>query len=217
MSNALIVWGGWDGHEPDKFAEAFGDILQKHGFEVQISNTLDTFKDHPSLESLDLVIPLWTGGQITQEQMAPLLHAIRNGVGIAGIHGGMGDAFRSETDWHFMVGGQFVNHVGGIIDYTINITDQKHPITQGVDDFAIKSEQYYMHVDPANHVLAATTIVGDDETPWVKGTIMPAIWTRNYGKGRVFYCSAGHVAAELEIPELATIITRGMLWAAQKL
>ena len=218
MNKALIVWGGWDGHEPDKISNILGDALRKHDFDVEITNNLDAFKDHPNLESLDLVMLNCTMGQITHEQMDPLLRAVRNGVGIAGLHGGMGDAFRNEPDWQFMAGGQFVNHVGGLIDYTINIVDHDHPITQGVNDFAIKSEQYYMHVDPSNHVLATTTIVGDDETVWVKGVVMPAVWIKPYGKGRVFYCSAGHVAAELEeIPELMTILTRGMLWAAKKL
>ncbi|MFI5368959.1 MAG: ThuA domain-containing protein, partial [Spirochaetia bacterium] len=142
-----------------------------------------------------------------------LLKAVESGAGIAGWHGGMGDSFRASTDYQFMVGGQWVAHPGGVIPYRVNILQRPDPITRGITDFNMLSEQYYMHVDPSNEVLATTTF-GGDLHPWIAGTVMPVVWKRKYGNGRVFYCSLGHVAKDFEVPEAVTLVQRGMLWAA---
>ena len=152
-------------------------------------------------------------GNITGEQAGGLVKAVRSGVGFAGWHGGMGDAFRDNTEYQFMVGGQWVAHPGGIIDYEVNIIDHEDPITAGLSDFKMNSEQYYMHVDPSNEVLATTTFSGA-HAPWIKGCVMPVVWKRMYGEGRVFYSSLGHVAADFDVPEVQEIMKRGMLWAA---
>ena len=60
---------------------------------------------------------------------------------------------------------------------------------QGITDFDYPSEQYYMHVDPANEVLATTTFSGE-HAPWIEGVVMPVVWKRRYGEGRVFYLLA---------------------------
>lgn len=207
---ALIVWGGWDGHQPKEVGQIFAQALRNNGFETEVSDTLDAFRDGEKLKQLDLIVPIWTMGTITPDQLNPLLEAVRSGVGIAGCHGGMGDAFRNETEYQFMVGGQWVAHPGGAgVTYKVEIIDRQHPITRGINDFMITSEQYYMHVDPLNTVLAQTTF---EEY----GTVMPVVWIKMYGKGRVFYNSTGHQAKDFEIPENLEIMTRGMLWAAEK-
>ena len=216
MKKALLVWGGWDGHEPKQSVEAAADILNAEGFETQITDTLDSYLDSENLNSLNLIVQSWTMGEISDEQTSGLLAAIKNGVGFAGWHGGTGDSFRNSFEFQFMVGGQFVAHPGNIIDFDVNITKPNDRIVAGIEDFKINSEQYYMHVDPGNEVLATTTFDGrHDSIDWIKGTVMPVIWTRNYGKGKVFYCSLGHVAKELELPQLREIIKRGMLWASK--
>lgn len=205
---ALIVYGGWEGHEPAQIARLFERQLKSHGFEVVLSDTLDAFKTN-DLASFDLLVPHWTMTTIAKDQLDPLLKAVGvQGVGIAGIHGGMGDAFRQETEYQFMVGGQWIAHPGNIIDYRVHIVDHADEVTAGLTHFDMHSEQYYMHVDPSNHVLATTTFEHN-------GCTMPVAWKRMYGNGRVFYSSLGHVAADLENgPEALAIITRGMLWAA---
>ncbi len=210
MRRALIVQGGWQGHEPRQVAEVLARALRENGFEVEVSDTLDSFKDEERLRNLDLIVPEWTMGAIEREQLLPLLAAVRSGVGIAGVHGGMGDAFRYETEYQYMVGGQWVAHPGGDgVEYEVHIEDVPSPITEGLDDFSVCSEHYYMHVDPGNQVLA-TTRFGD--------VIMPVAWTKMYGRGRVFYCSLGHVAQVFDqAPEILTLVTRGMLWAAEAL
>lgn len=160
MKSALIVWGGWAGHEPRQCAELFAPILRDEGYEVEVSDTLDSYLDTAKLAALDLIVPIWTQDTITPEQERGLLGAIEGGVGIAGWHGGMGDSFRTSVKYQFMVGGQWVAHPGNIIDYRVNITDRDDPITAGLDDFAMHSEQYYLHVDPSNEVLATTTFDG---------------------------------------------------------
>ena len=212
---ALMVWGGWDGHQPRQCADLFAPFLRANGFDVTVSDSLDAYLDEGLLRSLALIVPIWTMGQISPEQSKGLLAAVKSGVGLGGWHGGMGDSFRSETEYQFMVGGQWVAHPGNIIDYTVQVTDPTHPITAGIGQFRVHSEQYYMHTDPGNRVLATTTISGvEGDVPWVAGTVMPVVWTRLYGKGRVFYSSLGHQAAEFEVPETRTITERGLLWAA---
>ncbi|MER3475081.1 MAG: hypothetical protein C4335_13915 [Armatimonadota bacterium] len=213
MKRALIVWGGWEGHEPKQCAEIFAPWLQCQGYEVIVSNTLDTYTDKDLMQSLNLIVPIWTMGTITPEQEAGLLSAVRSGVGIAGWHGGMGDSFRNNTEYQFMVGGQWVAHPGDIIDYEVNIIKPEDPIVAGLSDFKMHSEQYYMHVDPSNEVLATTTFSGE-YCEWIAGTVMPVVWKRRYGKGRVFYSSLGHVAKDFEVPEALEIMKRGMLWAS---
>lgn len=215
MKSALVVWGGWDGHEPKQCVDIFIPFLRQSGFEVEVSDSMDVYLDADKMKALDLVVPCWTMGEISREQSQGLLGAIRGGVGIAGWHGGMGDAFRQNTEYQFMVGGQWVAHPGGIVDYTVNIVDRDDPVTRGLDDFAMRSEQYYMHVDPCNRVLATTTFSGEfGAAPWIAGCVMPVVWKRMYGAGRVFYSSLGHVAKDFEVAEARIIMERGMLWAA---
>ena len=214
---ALVVWGGWNGHEPQQQGEVFAAVLKEHGFEVDVSDSLDAFLDGEKLKKLNLIVPVWTMGQIKGEQEKPLLEAVRGGVGIAGCHGGMCDSFRNNTEYQFMTGGQWVAHPGGIVRYMVNITKRKHFVTAGAQDFEHESEQYYLHVDPANNVLATTTFpLPGVEGPHVKNrkAKMPVVWTKRYGKGRVFYSSLGHVAKELHLPPLKRLWVRGFLWAA---
>ncbi len=216
MSTALIVWGGWEGHEPEQVAAILANTLKNNDFDVEVSDTLDVYRDQQKLKKLDLIVPLWTMGTILQEQLNPLLEAVRKGTGLAGVHGGTGDSFRNETEYQFMVGGQWVAHPGGVIDYTVNVIAEDDMVMAGLSDFAMHSEQYYMHVDPNNDVLATTTFTGE-HAQWIDGHIMPVVWKRMYGEGRVFYSSLGHVASDLDVPEALAIITRGMLWAAGKM
>jgi len=211
---ALIVHGGWPGHQPKETAEFIAADLKSAGFEVELSDTLDAFNDEARLKTFDLIVPHWTMGQLTGEQEPALTRAIASGVGLGGIHGGMGDAFRSNTGYQFMTGGQFVSHPDNGKDYVVQITKKSDPIVAGLNDFKVHSEQYYMHVDPSNEVLATTTFQTVD-APWVNGTVMPVVWKRAYGQGRVFYQSVGHSLQDLEVPEVREITKRGLLWAAR--
>jgi hypothetical protein len=212
--SALFVWGGWEGHEPKKGVDLFAPLLQMEGFDVHISDTLDVYCDAERLRELSLIVPVWTMGTITPEQERGLLEAVKGGVGIAGWHGCMADSFRHNTEYQWMVGGQWVAHPGNIIDYEVNILHHTDPITAGLPDFRMRSEQYYMHVDPSNEVLATTTFDGA-HAPWVKGCVMPVVWKRRWGAGRVFYSSLGHVVKDFDVPEAREIQRRGMLWASR--
>ena len=214
MKKALICWGGWSGHTPQQSAELFAGVLRGEGYEVEVSDTLDSYLDTEKMSALSLVVPTWTMSTITKEQEAGLLTAIKSGVGVAGWHGTMGDSFRNNTEYQFMVGGQWVAHPGNIIDYRVNIVDHEDPVTAGLSDFAMHSEQYYLHVDPSNKVLATTTFTGE-HAAWIDGAVMPVVWKRMYGQGRVFYSSLGHVFGDFDVPEAREIMRRGMLWASR--
>jgi type 1 glutamine amidotransferase len=215
---ALIVWGGWDGHQPKEVAQIFREALTAHGFRVEVSDSLDAYLDEAKLNSLDLIVPVWTMGTITGEQERGLLNAVRSGVGIGGCHGGMCDSFRNNTEYQFMTGGQWVAHPGNDgVEYTVDIRDPDHFVTQGSPrSFRVKSEQYYLHVDPAVRVQATTRFPVADGPHAENGIVdMPTIWTKYYGKGRVFYTALGHHANVVAQPEVLRLATRGLLWAAR--
>ena len=215
MKKVLIVQGGWDGHEPVQVSERFKRLLEKEGMQVEVSDTLDSFLDLEKLLQLHLIIPVWTMGSISKEQVQPVIEAVAAGVGIAGCHGGMCDAFRESVEWQFMTGGQWVSHPGGQdVEYRVNIKNSSSPLLEGINDFDVKSEQYYVHVDPAIEVLATTRF------PTVKwyhssnGEVdVPVVWTKRWGHGRVFYSSLGHINSVFDTPEALEIMRRGFLWA----
>ncbi len=215
MKNVLIVQGGWDGHEPKQCADFFAAILTTQGFKVEIASTLDAFNDGENLRRQSLIIPMWTMGSLTGDQETNLTGAVYGGVGLAGFHGGMGDAFRGSTPYQWMVGGQFVSHPDNFKDYTVNIVRPNDPITAGITDFKVHSEQYYMLVDPRNEVLATTTH-HSTSAPWIDGVVMPTVWKKLHGTGRVFYSALGHVRSEFDaVPALLELTVRGMVWAAR--
>lgn len=214
--NILFVYGGWQGHEPEQCKDLFVPWLKSNGFNVIVTDSLNLYADSNFMSTIDLVIQVYTMSEISKEQEKGLLTAVKNGASIAGWHGGLGDAFRNNPDYQYMIGGQWVAHPGGIIDYEINILPTKDPITDGLNDFKINSEQYYMHIDPAIEILA-TTSFSDAHDKWIKGTVMPVVWKKKYGQGKVFYSSLGHSVNDFNVPEALTIMQRGILWALEEL
>ncbi|GIO45143.1 ThuA domain-containing protein [Paenibacillus apis] len=216
---ALIVQGGWDGHEPVQVAERFARLLAGEGFEVEVSDILDRFKNEEDLKSHNLIVPIWTMGEITEEQLKPVLRAVESGVGIAGCHGGMCDSFRTSVEWQFMTGAQWVAHpFNDGVEYEVNLVkNSSSPIVEGIQDFVVKSEQYYLHVDPCVDVLATTSFAISEGPHSANGVIkMPVVYTKKWGQGRVFYNSLGHHADVFDIPEAIELMRRGFLWAARK-
>ncbi|MGL6174738.1 MAG: ThuA domain-containing protein [Cellulosilyticaceae bacterium] len=217
MKKALIFQGGWDGHEPTLTSKRFGRLLESEGFSVEISDTLDCLADANKLLELDLIVSCWTMGDIPHEYVTNISKAIGAGVGLAGCHGGMCDSFRQNTEWQFITGGQWISHPGGDgVEYTVNICSGSSPIVEGLEDFPVKSEHYYLHIDPSIEVLATTRF------PLVsyyhlsnKPVDMPVAWTKFWGNGRVFYTSLGHHDDVFDnSPNAQEIMKRGMLWAA---
>jgi hypothetical protein len=209
---ALIFWGGWEGHTPARSADIVKDMLTGHGFDIALEPGTSVLADL-EISQFDLIVPMVTMATIEKRELENLVAAVRGGTGLAGFHGTMGDSFRNETEYQFMVGGQWVSHPGTIIDYRIDIAETDDPIVAGIGSFAYRSEQYYMHVDPSNVVLATTTF-GGEHFPSIEGVVMPVVWKRHYGKGRIFYSALGHTADEFDVPQMKTIFERGALWAA---
>ena len=211
----LFTYGGWDGHEPQKYVDFFTPWLKSEGAEVQTSNTLEPYADKALMDTIDLVLQIVTMSTITKEQEKGLLEAIeKNGTGMAGWHGGMSDAFRQNEAYRYMTGGSWVSHPGGYVDYEVKIVDHKDEVTKGLKDFAMKSEQYYMHVDPNVKVLATTRFNGAINS-WIDGCVMPVTWKKMHGKGRVFYTSVGHNLGHIiDKPDAMDMLKRGIMWAS---
>lgn len=209
----LYTYGGWTGHEPVQSLEVFLPWLEKEGAIVEAVDNLEPYADEAYMKEIDLVIQVFTMAKITNEQEKGLIKAVSSGCGLAGWHGGLCDSFRQNVNYQFMTGGQWVAHPGGIIDYHVKVTDQEDPVTRGLSDFDINSEQYYLHVDPNMKVLA-TTAFSAEHAPWIEGCTMPVVWKKMHGKGRVFYSSLGHVMKDFKVPEALEIMQRGIRWAS---
>ncbi|TDF91836.1 ThuA domain-containing protein [Paenibacillus piri] len=217
MKKALIVQGGWQGHEPKQVSDIFERILKEEGFEVEVSDTLESFADADKLLGLDLIVPAWTMGEIDKQWAKNVTAAVQSGVGIAGLHGGMCDAFRNNVDWQFMTGGQWVAHPGNDgVEYVVHIKQSSSTLLDGISDFKVKSEQYYLHIDPVVEVLATTRFPVIDGPYSSNGAVdMPVVWTKRWGAGRVYYCSLGHKADIVAMPEVTLMMRRGFVWAAE--
>ena len=210
----LVVYGGWEGHQPKIFAEKITKWLIDQKAEVKLVKGTSIYTNANVMKDLDLVIQHITMSKMSPQETKGLISAIARGVGLAGCHGGLGDSFRDNTEYQYMVGGQFVKHPGGQVNYTVKIESKNDPITDGIKDFSLHTEQYYMHIDPNLEVLASTKFSGIHDS-WIKGAVVPVVWKKLYGKGRVFYNSIGHSKETFEIPEVWTLIKRGIVWAAQ--
>ena len=217
MKKALIFYGGWNGHTPRETAEIFEVWLKDEGYDVVKSDSMDILNNYEDISDIDLFVPMYTMGDISEAQVKNISKAVSNGAGLAGCHGGMCDSFRNNTDWQFMTGAQWVAHPGNSnITYKVNLK-QGNLFTEGLSDFEYTGEQYYMHIDPAITVHATTIFpVADGEHSSNGAVLMPVVFTKKWGKGNVFYLSIGHTYKDFDIPQVKTIMKRGLLWATKK-
>lgn len=217
MRKALIIQGGWDGHQPGLVSDYFKEVLEKEGFEVNVSDTLDVLKDLEYLKELHLIVPVWTMGEITDQQVNNVSEAVAHGVGLVGCHGGMCDAFRESVLWQFITGGNWVSHPGGDnCSYTVEFKNSSSPLVEEMKEFTVKSEQYYLHVDPAVEVLATTRFPVANGYHAANGPVdMPVCWSKKWGYGKVYYNSLGHNADIVKMPEVTEMMKRGFMWAAK--
>ena len=214
---ALVVRGGWPGHVPVEATDLFVPYLKDAGFDVSMEDSLEPYADTAFTAQIDLIVHCWTMGDILADEMRGLRSAVATGTGFAGWHGGIIDSFRIATDYLQLVGGQFAARPRDIREHTIDIVPERsnHPIVTGVGPISLKSEQYWVLTDSKNDVLATTTIFPMDDDPWSEPVVSPAVWTRQWGNGKVFVCTPGHQLADLETPAIRTIIERGLVWAAR--
>jgi type 1 glutamine amidotransferase len=227
--NVLIVRGGWDGHQPVETTDSFIPFLEANGFAVRVEEGSTIYRDADYLATVDLIVQVNTMSTIEKDEFTGLQAAVLGGTGMAGWHGGIADSYRNNADYLHMIGGQFAHHAGkdpkdrigeqsdNYIPYTVHITDlgKEHPITAGIADFDLVTEQYWVLSDEYNEVLATTTQEVRPWDAWNKPVTAPAIWTRQWGKGRIFVSAPGHRLEIVNNPNVRTIIERGMLWAAR--
>lgn len=217
MAKALVTWGGWEGHEPEKVGPMFADWLREAGMEVTLTDSLACFDDAEVLKTYDLIVPVWTMSKIEKQQALNACAAVAAGTGIAGCHGGMCDAFRENVDWQFMTGAQWVAHPGNDgVEYGVRMVSDD-PLVAGVGDFTVKTEQYYLHVDPAVKIHAVCDFPVVEGPHSVNGPVaMPVVFTKGYGQGRVFYNALGHQKNVIDHGPAAELMRRGLLWAARR-
>jgi type 1 glutamine amidotransferase len=214
---ALVVRGGWEGHRPVEATDRFVPFLRDNGFAVEVRETLDAYTDAELMARTDLVVQCWTMGTATDEQVAGLTAAVAGGTGLAGWHGGICDSFRATTPYLQLVGGQFAEHPGGFVDYEVEVVPARaeHPVVAGLDRWALHTEQYWVLTDALNDVLATTRFRATHDTPWRDDLVVPVVWTRRWGRGRVFVSTVGHKLEDLDHPDVRLLTERGLLWASR--
>jgi type 1 glutamine amidotransferase len=216
-SRALVVRGGWEGHVPFAATELFAPFLKESGFDVAFSDTLDAYCDEAAMREADLIVQCWTMGELSKEQLEGLDQAVKGGTGFAGWHGGIVDSFRASPGYLQLTGGQFVAHPGNFVDYDVEVVPERagHEIVRDLGKFSVHTEQYWVLTDPLNDVLATTRFTAGEGVAWGRSFVVPVVWTRQWGRGKVFVCTVGHRVADLEVPEVRSIIERGLLWASR--
>jgi uncharacterized protein len=226
---ALIVRGGWDGHQPVETTDSFIPFLRSSGFEVRVEDGTRVYADARLMGTVDLIIQINTMSTIEPDEFAGLQAAVLAGTGMGGWHGGIADSYRNNADYLHMIGGQFAHHAAkspaertgeqsdNYIPYTVRISElgKVHPITRGISDFDLVTEQYWVLSDDYNDVLATTTQAVRPWDAWNRPVTSPAVWTRQWGEGRIFVCAPGHRLEIVQNPNVRTIIERGLLWAAR--
>jgi uncharacterized protein len=214
---ALVVRGGWEGHSPVEATDRFIPFLLEHGFAVDVHDNLDVYVDADELARTDLVVQCWTQGVATDEQVNGLSAAVRSGTGLAGWHGGIVDSFRASPDYLHLTGGQWAAHPGGFVDYEVTVVPERaeHPIVAGLTRWAHHTEQYWTLTDDLNDVLATSVFLPGPDTAWREELVAPAVWTRQWGQGRVFVSTIGHFPTDLDVPQARTLTERGLLWASR--
>lgn len=217
MARALVTWGGWDGHQPDKVAAIFAGWLRDGGVEVEVFDTLACFDDPDRLAATDLIVPVWTMSEIAKEQALNVAAAVAAGTGMAGCHGGMCDAFRANVDWQFLTGAQWVAHPGNDgVRYAVRMVSDD-PLVADVPTFEVVTEQYYLHIDPAVRVHAVCDFPVVDGPHAVNGPVaMPVVFTKGWGQGLVYYNALGHQADVIGTGHAAELMRRGLFWALRR-
>jgi type 1 glutamine amidotransferase len=217
MTKALITWGGWDGHQPDKVAAFFAEELRAAGMQVEVTDSLGCFDDADRLADLSLIVPVWTMSSIEPHRSENVAAAVAAGVGLAGCHGGMCDAFRADVLWQFMTGAQWVAHPGNDgVNYRVRMVSDD-PLVAGIADFDVATEQYYLHIDPAVRIHAVCDFPVADGPHAPNGPVaMPVVFSKLWGQGRVYYNALGHQAGVINHGPARVLMRRGLMWAAKQ-
>lgn len=227
---ALVVRGGWTGHQPVETTDSFLPFLAEHGYEVRVEDSTAVYADADYLAGVDVIVQTVTMSTIEGAELSGLIAAVTAGTGLAGWHGGIADSYRNSSDYLQLIGGQFATHppkapraelageaADNFVRHTIDIVPERadHPIVAGISDFELTTEQYWVLSDEYNDVLATTTLAARDFDPWHRPVTCPAIWTRRWGAGRIFVSTPGHELAVVDDPNVRTVIERGILWASR--
>ncbi|CAM5285111.1 hypothetical protein STENM223S_11490 [Streptomyces tendae] len=215
---ALVVRGGWEGHDPVGCTEEVMPALERAGFEIAVAEDLAVYEDADVLAATDLVVHSWSEGGLTADQEANLVGAVEAGTGFAGWHGGVVATNVADPRYLRMVGGRFLWHPEGFQKFTVRIAaapDRDGAITEGIADYDVETEHYWVLTDSLNTVLATSVLTPEAADPWDGPVEFPVVWTRRWGAGRVFVCTLGHRVADLRVPQTAAIVRRGLVWAAR--
>ena len=229
MKKAIFVRGGRPAHQPVETTEHFRGFLEAQGYEISVSDSPAIYADAEFMASVDLIIQC-IESEIDEASVQGLTQAVENGTGLIGWHGGVLVGFTQSEPNYQLIGAKFVAHPGKpagerignesdfFIQHKIEFTSlgKEDEITRGFSDIELETEQYWLLADSYMKVLATTTQSAHHSDPWKTPVTSPAIWSRQWGKGRIFICSPGHNLKVVSHPSITRIIQNGAIWATRR-
>ena len=128
---AVVVRGGWAGHQPVEATELFLPFLRANGYDVRVEDSPAIYADAAAMAATDLIVQCVTMSTIEREQVAGLRAAVEAGTGFTGWHGGIADSYRDSSDYLQLVGGQFATHPSKHPDERVGRSGRQLPRLHG--------------------------------------------------------------------------------------
>ena len=186
---------------------------------------LGAFINARNLDSFDAIFFMGTGeGDLTDVQKKDLLAFVHDdGKGFVGAHTG-DDAYFTWPEFGEMIGGYFDNHPWGVFDAPVIVEDPAFPAMRAFPPAFTIRDEIYVHKAPYSrekvHVLARLDAAKLDYSKardlHRTDRDFPVAWTKNYGKGRVFYSTFGHLPETWDNPAVQKMYFEAIKWAMKE-
>jgi type 1 glutamine amidotransferase len=198
MSKILLLVGGLDYHNTPEHRSLLASLLSGSGrFATTLTEDMGILTTD-NLAGYDVVVNYTNRVQLSGEQVSALLSAVEGGKGFVGIHAAT-KTFLTSPSYFDMLGAWQIQH-DPFKEFTVNIVDKEHPITQGIENFQIEDELFVVEGDMTKwHILARA-----------EGHAI--IYNKTFGRGRVHYNSLGHNAKTLNHPVFRQLVLRALDW-----
>lgn len=217
--HALIIVGGHD-FQTNQFYQIFRDNPDITFEVAEHPNALKLLKPETA-SKFDVIIlyDLWQ--KITDEDKENFIKFLESGKGLVVLHHAIAN-YQQWPEYEKIIGGRYYlqkTMVNGVekprsiykhgVKYQVKIADDKHPITQGLQDYTIIDETYNLYdVSPDSHILLTT----DEPT-----SHKYIGWTHNYKNARIVYIQHGHDRFAYENKNYRNLISRSILWVCKRI
>jgi type 1 glutamine amidotransferase len=225
-TRVLLLMGGPEYHnKPLHYAELAGILAGEGKADLRITDDLDILTSS-SLTDYQVIANYSTYLLPSEEQARALLGAVEAGAGFLGLHAAAA-TFWNSAPYLTMLGSRFLRH-GPFRKFTVTIVDRAHPITAGIEDFAVDDELYEVGGKISDFAAVAAAIsrgrprselgqLGDgplqpDTHLLASAEGHPMLYVKSFGRGRVHYNALGHDNLALGHPSYRRLLLQGLAW-----